>query len=105
MTYRQVFQKKFFFKKKSTKPVPEVSLLSRRSGVQSPNVHSPRVQASRVQSSRVQASKVQKSRRLESKGPEPKRPGVQSPSVQTMRPESSFFGMPCDQKHDILQNK
>ena len=62
------------------------------------------VHESRVQASRVQASRVQSSRRPESRCPESKYPGVQSPgvqnqsvrspSVQTMRPESSFSGMP-----------
>ena len=49
-----------------------------------PSVQSPSVPAFGVQASRGQASSHPKS----------KRPGVQRPNVQTMRPESSFSGMP-----------
>ena len=84
-----------------------------------PGVHSPSVQTSRVQASRVQESRVQASRRPEFKCPESKRleskrpsvqsssvqsPSVYSPSVQTMRPRSSFFGMPTSPK-DVCISK
>ena len=62
--------------------------------VQRIRVQAFRVQASRVQASRVQASIDQASSRPESKRQKSKRPVVQSRSVQSMRPESSFSGMP-----------
>ena len=78
MTYRQVFQQK----KTKTRPVLEVSLLSKHPGVQTPSVQSPRVQASKrpesrsqdVQSPSIQVSRVQASR-----------PYVQSPAFTAFR--------------------
>ena len=64
-----------------------------------PGVQSPSVQVSRVQTSRVQVSRRPESKRPESKcpriqSPSVQSPGVRSPDVQTMRPETSFSGMP-----------
>ena len=57
---------------------------SKRTVVLSPRVHG----------QRVQLPSVQGTSRPESKCPVVQRPRVQSPNVQTIRPESSFSGMP-----------
>ena len=62
--------------------------------VQGIRIQAFRVQASRVQASRIQASGDQASSRPESKRQKSKRPVVQSRSVQSMRPGSSFSGIP-----------
>ena len=66
--------------------------------VQSPGAKNSSIQTSK-QTSKVKASKCPESKHSESKHPgiqirHIQSPSVQSPGIQTMRPESSFSGMP-----------